>query len=247
MSNADVRTHVSRRDVDIDNPGTGASAAAAEPAGSNKPMALAAPTDAVPLSRRIAIVLTALAINGALYLLINAYPLGEPRLLPRTVLDQALDWQAWTIWPYWLLLLAGPALALAIRERRYLLPTLRAYLIAMTLNATIWLLWPTRIQRPSLPQGLDRLTQSAWELLHALDGVNNCFPSGHITIPAVTAAGFAAQYPRARPWAWLALALLTPSVITTSQHYVWDIAGGLATATLGLLLARAPLWRTGRP
>lgn len=206
----------------------------------------AAGIDTVALSRRIAIVLIAMAINTALYLGINAYPLSEPRLLPYTALDHALGRQAWTIWPYWLLLLAGPALVLAIRERRYLLATLHAYVVAIGLDAAIWLLWPTRIARPPVPQGLDPLTEAAWRCLHALDGLNNCFPSGHITIPVVAAAGFAAQYPRLRPWVWSALVVLTPSVITTGQHYVWDIAGGLATATLGLLLAGTPLWRTGR-
>jgi len=204
-------------------------------------------TDTVALSRRIAIVLVATAINSALYLGINAYPLSEPRLLPYTALDTALGRHAWTIWPYWLLLLAGPALVLAIRERRYLRATLRAYAVAIALNIAIWLLWPTRIQRPPLPQGLDPLTEAAWCCLHALDGVNNCFPSGHITIPAIAAAGFGAQFPRLRPWVWPALIALAPSVITTGQHYAWDIAGGLATATLGLLLAGTPLWRTERP
>lgn len=203
-------------------------------------------TDTVALSRRIAIVLIAMAINGSLYLGINAFPPREPQLLPRSVADDWLGWQAWTIWPYWLLLLAGPALTLAIGERRLLRATIRAYAIAIGLNATIWLLWPTRIVRPPLPQGLDALTEAAWRCLYALDGVNNCFPSGHITIPVVAAMGFAAQYPPMRAAVWIALAALAPSVVSTGQHYAWDVLGGLATATIGLLLAGRPLWRSAR-
>ncbi|MGH8081089.1 MAG: phosphatase PAP2 family protein [Lysobacter sp.] len=197
--------------------------------------------------RRLAIVAIALTLNSALYLGINAHPLRAPQTLPRSVVDDWLGWQAWTIWPYWLLLLAGPALTLAIRERHLLYATLRAYAVAIALNATIWLLWPTRIVRTALPHDLDAFTGAAWRVLYALDGINNCFPSGHITIPTVAAAGFAAQYPRMRPAVWIALALLAPSVISTGQHYLWDIVGGLATATFGLLLAGRPLWRSARP
>lgn len=203
--------------------------------------------DRVAWPRRLAIVSIALLLNSALYLGINAYPLRAPRLLPRSALDDWLGWQAWTIWPYWLLLLAGPALTLAINERRLLHATVRAYALAIALNATVWLLWPTRIVRPPLPLGLDAFTEAAWRVLYALDGVNNCFPSGHITIPAVAAVGFAAQYPRARITVWIALAALAPSVISTGQHYAWDVIGGLATATIGLLFAGRSLWRPTLP
>jgi hypothetical protein len=202
--------------------------------------------DVVAWRRRLSIVAIALLLNSAVYLSINAYPLREPRLLPRTVVDDWLGWQAWTIWPYWLLLLAGPALTLAIRERRLLRATVRAYAVAIALDAAIWLLWPTRIVRPPLPQGLDGLTEAAWRCLYALDGLNNCFPSGHITIPAVAAVGFAAQYPRMRVVTWVVLAALAPSVVSTGQHYAWDVLGGMATATIGLLLAGRPLWRRTR-
>lgn len=205
----------------------------------------AATSTEVPLPRRIAMVLATMTIATVFYLAINTYPLREPRLLPLTFIDEWIGWQAWTIWPYWLLLFTGPALLLSIRERGLLLATLRAYAIAMSLNAAIWLAWPTRMLRSGLPEGMNPFTAFAWHCLYALDDVNNCFPSGHITIPAVVAVGAGLQYPRARPWIWLTLIALAPSVISTGQHYAWDIAGGLVTATIGLLLAGVPLWRPG--
>jgi len=206
---------------------------------------VAASSPQVPLPRRIALVLATMTLATVVYLAINSYPLREPQLLPLTFLDDWIGWQAWTIWPYWLLLFAGPALLLSIRERSLLHATLRAYAIAMSLNAAIWLAWPTRMLRSGLPDAMDPFTAFAWRCLYALDDVNNCFPSGHITIPAVVAVGTGLQYPRARPWIWLTLIALAPSVISTGQHYAWDIAGGLATATIGLLLAGVPLWRPG--
>lgn len=203
------------------------------------------PPAIVSFHRRLLLVLGLATVNGLLYLASNAWSLRTPVPLPRTIVDAALGWHAWTVWPYLALLLAGPALALGIRERVLLHGTLRAYAIAIGLNLSIWLALPTRIARPGIPADVPAATHAAWNLLLALDGPNNCFPSGHVTIPLVIATGFCAQHPGARCWVWPLVVLLLPTVLTTGQHYAWDIAGGAATAALGLCLAGAPLVRRG--
>ncbi|GAB3357220.1 phosphatase PAP2 family protein [Lysobacter tyrosinilyticus] len=202
---------------------------------------------AVPFRIRLLAVTTMVTVNTLIYLLINANPTRTPALLPVTWLDHALGRHAWTIWPYWLLLVINPFFAVAIRERTILLASLRAYVAAMGLNIVVWLAWPTRILRETLPQGMDSLTQGAWNLLYALDAPNNCFPSGHITIPCVVMAGFVAQYPDARRWIWI-VALLFPAIITTGQHYAIDLFAGMLTAVAGIALAGLPaLMRLRRP
>lgn len=195
----------------------------------------------VPLGMRILLVLGLTTLNAALYLLSNAHPLRTPTALQATAMDLALGWHAWTIWPYWLLLALAPILAIGLRERRILATTLRAYAWALGMNLSIWVLWPTRIAQRLLPDTLDPFTASAWRVLYLLDGPHNCFPSGHVTIPLVVGAGFCTQYPQARRWLWPLLAVLLPSVVSTGQHYTWDVLGGAATAALGLWLAgRSP-------
>ncbi len=196
----------------------------------------------LPLRTRLLVVLGCTTLNGALYLLSNAYPLRAPIALPTTAVDAALGWHAWTIWPYLMLLALAPVLALGLSERRIMQATLRAYAVALALNLTIWLAWPTAIARHVLPESLDPLTAAAWRTLYALDGPNNCFPSGHVTIPLVIAVGFVAQYPQAQRWLWPLLLVLLPSVVSTGQHYAWDVLGGAATAALGLLLGGRDLW-----
>ncbi|GAB6195229.1 phosphatase PAP2 family protein [Lysobacter xanthus] len=207
----------------------------------------------LPAARRTAIVGTAVALNTALYLAINARAVDAPHLMQRSGLDAALGWHAWTIWPYWLLLLLAPWLALGIRGREAFTATFRAYAIALGLNATLWLAWPTRLPRAPLPTGLDPLTDAAWRVLHALDGPANCFPSGHVTLPLVVAAGWSLEHRRGAPALWLLLVALVPTIVTTGQHVLLDAAGGAATAVLGLALARHPAlgalsrWRPRRP
>jgi len=200
---------------------------------------------AVSLRIRMLAVTAMVTANTLLYLLINANPTRTPALLPMTWLDDALGRHAWTIWPYWLLLVINPFFAVAIRERSVLLATLRAYLAAMGLNIAVWLAWPTRIVREALPHDLDGLTQGAWNLLYALDEPNTCFPSGHITIPCVVMAGFVTQHPDARRWIWT-VALLFPTIVTTGQHYAIDLFAGMLTAVAGIALAGLPLLMRSR-
>lgn len=202
----------------------------------------AAPADVQPVAFRIRLgaVAAMVTANTLVYLAINAHPTRSPALLPMTWLDEALGRHAWTIWPYWLLLAINPFLAVAIREQRILLATLRAYVVAMGLNIAVWLAWPTHIVRDAIPEGLGAATHGAWRLLYALDEPNTCFPSGHITIPCVVMAGFLAQYPNARRWIWM-MALLFPTIVTTGQHYAIDLFAGMATAFAGIALAGRPL------
>ncbi|MEO7940620.1 MAG: phosphatase PAP2 family protein [Burkholderiaceae bacterium] len=195
------------------------------------------PAITIAFRTRLWLVLALTTINSGLYMLVNAWPHGTPIMLPLNVIDRMLGWHAWTIWPYWALLLIGPLLALGLRERDVLLATARAYGVALTLNVTLWLSWPTHIVQRTLPSDLDALTTGAWHLLYTLDGPNNCFPSGHVTIPLVAASGLCVQYPRANRWLWPLLLGMLPSVVTTGQHYSWDILGGMATAACGVLIA----------
>jgi hypothetical protein len=210
------------------------------PSPESRPTGAALHDTPVPFRIRLYAVTSMVTVNTLVYLLINAHPTREPMLLATTWLDDALGRHAWTIWPYWLLLVINPFLAMAIRERHVLLATLRAYLAAMSLNVIVWLAWPTHILRNALPDGLDPLTRGAWHLLYALDEPNTCFPSGHITIPCVVMAGFLAQYPQARRWIWI-VALLFPTIVTTGQHYAVDLFAGMLTALVGIVLAGRPL------
>ncbi|MGY3265276.1 phosphatase PAP2 family protein [Lysobacter sp. HA35] len=201
----------------------------------------------IPFRRRAGIVAVAVALNSALYLAINNRQPVDAHVVTASALDAALGLHAWTIWPYWLLLLLAPAMALAIRGRYLFAATMRAYVVALVLNVVLWLAVPTRLPRMPLPDGLDAATARAWRLLLAVDAPGNCFPSGHVTLPLVIAAGFSLQYPRFAPATWLAIVALLPSVVTTGQHVAMDIAGGAATALIGLVVTRHPfLWRARR-
>lgn len=182
---------------------------------------------------KLALVIPLAAINTVGYLVANEYPLFPRSHLPMTSLDQAIPFLVWTIWPYGLLLLADLVFPFLVRDRALFNRMLLAYGVAMGANFLVWSLFPTTMARPSLPSE-DTLSAAAYRLLVAIDGAGNCFPSGHVTIPAVGVWALSREWPRYRVVLWVALALFSLSILTTKQHYVADLLAGFATAMLGV-------------
>jgi membrane-associated phospholipid phosphatase len=185
---------------------------------------------------RLALAVPLAAINTFGYLVANEYPLFARRHLPLTPVDHAIPFLVWTIWPYAMLLLTDLAFPFLVRGRAVLHRMLLAYGLAMGANFFVWWLFPTTIARPSLPAEAS-LSAAAYRLLVWIDGAGNCFPSGHVTIPAVGVWALSREWPRYRAMLWLALALFSLSILTTKQHYVADLLGGFATAMLGIAVS----------
>ncbi len=182
---------------------------------------------------RLRFVLPLALINTAGYLLVNHYPLFAPTYLPPTPLDSAIPFLLWTIWPYFLLIFADFVLPFLAREYATFRRMLTAYAVAMSTNFLLWTFLPTAIARPGAPI-TDTVSATAYRLLMAVDAPGNCFPSGHVTIPAIGIWALAHDWPRLRAPLWAGLALLSISILTTKQHNVADLFGGFATALFGI-------------
>ena len=171
-----------------------------------------------------------------IYQATNRYHLFTPTLLPVTLIDEVIPFWTWTVVPYFALI-GGMYLLALVRDDRLFKRALVALTISVLINYTIFALWPTIITRPSLPQGT--AFYDAWyRWLVTIDTPANCFPSGHITAPVIGCWALAQENPR---WRWLIRLALIPfllTILTTKQHYVWDLFGGLATAAIGVVLSR---------
>lgn len=177
------------------------------------------------------------AVNTAGYLLLNHHPFFERRHLPLTALDEAVPFVLWTVWPYLALLLSDVVLPFFVTNRQRFRRMLVAYGVAIALNFTIWALFPAEYERPPVPVG-ETLTEAVYRLLVSVDAAGNCFPSGHITIPAVGVWAVAGEHRRWAPALWIGLALLSVTILTTKQHYLFDLFGGFATAFVGIVVSR---------
>jgi len=187
--------------------------------------------------RRVAVILPLASANMAVYLALNWHPLRAVRELPMTVIDRALPLLPWTVWPYAVLLLADLVLPLTMRRDETFVRMIRCYGVTVLLNIVGWAALPIAYPRPPVPAGAG-ISMWGYRTLVGIDTPLNCFPSGHISIPAVLCWALTTEQPRLRKPVWIGFAVLAPSILTTKQHYAWDLVGGLAIAWMGTLAVR---------
>ena len=187
--------------------------------------------------RKVSVIVPIATLNMGIYLALNWHPLGPARALPMTVIDRALPLLPWTVWPYMVLLLADGVLPMLMRRDETFSRMLKCYAVTALLNIAGWVVLPVTYPRPPLPEG-EGLSLWGYRTLVGIDTPLNCFPSGHISIPAVLCWALTTEQPRLRWPVWVGFALLAPSILTTKQHYVWDLVGGLAIAWMGIAVVR---------
>lgn len=160
------------------------------------------------------------------------FPANE---LPLFEFEKQIPFLVWTVVPYFLLI-GGMYLPVLIRTPEHFMKCLYAFGIAVTINYTIFIFYPTVYPRPELP---DPGSISGW-LYHWLVGIDtpaNCFPSGHVCVPGIGIWYVSQEHPEYRVLLWSVFALFVLTVLTTKQHYAVDILGGLFTAAIGIKLA----------
>lgn len=180
---------------------------------------------------------TAVLVSAAtLYGLNNHLHLREPALLPMTWVDRSVPVVPWTVWVYASYPLQFVATFFVEERRARLNRWLWAVLAVNLVSNVVFLLWPTTIQRPPVPDA-DPWTEYAFARLHAIDTPASCLPSLHVSTAFLASFVFlrrhAARFALFFAWA-CAIAL---STLTTKQHHAVDVLAGL-----GLAIAAWALW-----
>ncbi len=154
-----------------------------------------------------------------------------------TDLDRSIPFMPASIFGYlfvYVSVLVGYAIIDDIRQWRLAAVT---FLFSTSIAYVFFLLVPVRMAlRPDVGE-LGGLSEAVTRLYFAVDLPYNCFPSLHVTYPAFLALIVWPTHIRAR-WLMAAMALVVAgSVLLVKQHYVADVAGGLANATICWWLA----------
>lgn len=174
------------------------------------------------------------------YTITGTYTFFPPWHPPQTAIDAWIPFLPDTVWIYlshivvlfsgWWWMRQGPACT-------------RAF-IAMVATAVIatayFLFFPTELPRREL-SGVDAgpITQAAWAFLMSADHPTNSFPSMHVAEAVITAVALTRADARFRWLAAVWAAAIAISTLTTEQHVVADVVGGL-------LLAMLTLWAVDR-
>ena len=187
----------------------------------------------VPQQFVVVLIWTSILYVG--YQLTNRFHFFEPHYLPMFEFEYAIPFWTWTVLPYFLLI-GGMYLPTFLSRPQDFAKALYAITFAVCINYTIFILYPTVFPRPPAPEGTS-LFDVLYRWLIGIDTPANCFPSGHICVPAIGTWYLMKEHKRV---AWLYGILFTffaLTVLTTKQHYAIDIVGGLMTACVGIVLA----------
>lgn len=196
------------------------------------------PGEAIAPARRfLAVTLTVWPMLG-LYILINRHSFAHPItvLMPGWV----------PFWPPMLVVYQGMLLVtwllpVAIRDARLFRACLRADVFAYLLIMPWWIITPTQLPRPPLPDGA---WENAFRLLWGFDQPTNVLPCAHGVGPVV-AAWFVGRIRPAWRWPLLGLVLLgLPSIALTWQHRPVDIVLGIVAAAVGIFVGE--MWESWR-
>jgi membrane-associated phospholipid phosphatase len=187
---------------------------------------------------RLACAALAMTLHAVLYGLANKLPLTTPAFLPLTAVDRAVPFLPWTVWLYtsdYLLVLVAFVLCRRTEQAvRFLAAFAAAVVGAVAVQWVLPVAYPRDLYPLPTPPG-----PSEWLalLVRTVDSPLSCFPSLHVGLAFVCAQAARRADPagrRAVDWRWLGLMAwatgIAASTLTFKQHYLVDVAGGLALA-----------------
>jgi hypothetical protein len=176
----------------------------------------------------VAWVLFALAFGS--YLFVGKISLPNAKLSLMTPLDEAIPFLAWTVWFYLGLFIVVFHLSVwSIKSRAVYARAMASLLLAWSIAYVFFIFFPSAYPRPNVAE-LPGVTGLMLQWLHGVDRPNNTFPSLHVADMALVALA-AWQDNKKRGTLILALAALPIlAILTTKQHYIADLIGGLVVA-----------------
>jgi membrane-associated phospholipid phosphatase len=172
-------------------------------------------------------------LTALVYLIPNHMKLVEPTLLHMFWVDRAVPLLPWTIWiyisDYFMVLSALLLLREVENQNRFLY----SYVIIQAVAVSFFVFYPTIYPRELHPLPQDgSINVMLFEFIRWVDHPSNCFPSLHVATCFISAFAFLFES-RAKLFIYVGWAILICiSTLTTKQHYVMDILGGFALASI---------------
>lgn len=165
------------------------------------------------------------------YTLTGAYPFFEPWHPAHTDFDAMVPFLPGTIWIYlshigmlftgWWWVVKNPGCT-----RMFW-----ALVLGAVIATFYFFFFPTELPRRELADvDAGPVTSAAWAFLLSADNPTNSFPSMHVALSGITAIGLMRSHPH---WGWLApvwTAAIAVSTMTTEQHVLVDVLGGIGLA-----------------
>lgn len=173
-------------------------------------------------------------IAAGTYLIYPVLNHGPNRIFLRTPLDRVIPFAPVMVIPYLSLipLLIAAAVVFAFAGLRQAQALAVAVTLALLVSYLVYVLAQSYVIRPS-PAGQDWLT-AAVRHVYSLDKPYNDFPSLHTSLSAIVAVLWLRVHRRTGVVVAAWCSLIIASTVLIHQHYLADVAGGLAVAWLAV-------------
>ena len=176
---------------------------------------------------RIRIVAALILTAGGLWIheLIQAVPSGA--LDVDTSLENAIPFLSWTIWIYFSFFLFIGTTVFRVEDELFW-----QFVVSATLAAciawTIVMLFPITFERPDPSLIGNEIHRYVYTFVHTADPHHITFPSLHVGVTWI--CNFLLWNKPGRAWRVVLGIGISLSTLTTKQHMLWDVLGGIVLA-----------------
>ncbi|MEW5737955.1 MAG: phosphatase PAP2 family protein [Myxococcota bacterium] len=181
------------------------------------------------------------ALHAVVYMVGNHLPLGTPRSLPMTALDEAVPFLPATVFVYVSDYVLAFVAFLSLKRRENVHRFLWVFMTCVAVAGVIHWVYPTAYPRERfpVPEDAHALSRLALTVLRFFDSPNSCLPSLHVATATGSAVLVRRENPRLSWWLFGWALLVAASTLTAKQHYAIDVAAGLAMLVVVLLVVDA--------
>lgn len=184
----------------------------------------------IDLERKWRVAAVGYLIFCVVYTIAGATPFREATILSPSDIDRLIPLITSTVWIYMAQFLFLLFSVLALKKTEAISRALYAMAVASALSFAVFFVYPTTITREMVVS--EGLTGLLFGFLYRIDSSANCFPSLHVSLAWIAAAGVYEEHKKKGFVAFFVAALISLSTLTTKQHYFIDVAAGLALAAL---------------
>jgi membrane-associated phospholipid phosphatase len=176
------------------------------------------------------------ATHALLYVYPNLFPPMIPMELPLFPLEKAIPILPWTFLIYLSDYALGVVAVVLLDDAEEFQAFVRMAFFTLALCGTIYFFCPTIYPRPEYPKSNIRLFEFAMNLVRTVDSPTNSFPSLHVALTMISAWAVRKRGPKISVFFWIWSIAIFISTLTTKQHYLIDIVGGMTIAAAVIAL-----------
>ena len=166
------------------------------------------------------------------YQLTNHHNIARlPAMLEFTAIDRAVPFIPYTVLVYVTLHLVFIVTYVFSQDMDNLSRYFYGFIFQQTVAVLIFWFWPTTYPRDLFPidhSQLDSFTFAVFSGLRSIDAPTNCLPSLHVSSVFLAALVFRHEQTEKFKFMITWAVLISISTITTKQHYIVDVIGGIA-------------------